>query len=411
MANDLAMIMDMLLDRYERSRHYREPGASPRGVFIRYDRATMPDYWDERRGDRRAELNQATRELAARGLVRVRASAYSREEIERVDLDVSRVSEAYAVAGRIPRRRQEAELARTAEGWGARWPDPADWRRQFCERVETAVQTGEPLPAGLRHDSGALLEELCRVLEYLGPSGLAEEVPRRIFSQRALGDSKRFEAIQGSVVRLLREFWSGALPADDRDALAELGVVENPQHVFIAGPVVLDGLNVGAVGAEIGLPTVFVERCKVTSVEADTVITVENLTSFHQLVRCLPARTVAVYLGGYHNRVRRRMLLKLAEAGVDQFRHWGDIDLGGFGIFVHLRRVTGLPLTPWLMDEETFRSHADRGKTFGDGYRRKLEALLKDPEYECFYQAMGEMLEVERTVEQEAVDPASYGME
>jgi len=267
------------------------------------------------------------------------------------------------------------------------------------------VEAFEPAPARLSPDDAPLLEELCLVLEALGPGGLPEEEPRRLFSQRVLGSSKRLEAIQGRLVRVLRDFFPAPLPEEDREALAELGIVENPQHVLVAGPVVIAGLDIGSTGSDVGLSAPFVRRCTITAVDADRVITVENLTSFHQLVSILPPRTVAVYLGGYPGPVRRGFLQKLATVRPLAFFHWGDIDLGGFRIFVHLKEQTGLPLEPMLMGLETYRQHMAGGQPFEDGYGRQLAALLDQSAYALFWPVIREMLAEGRRVEQEAVSP------
>lgn len=404
MSGDVPLILNLLLDRFERSKHYRATGASSRAVFIRYDQETLPDYWDEAQGQRRAELNAATALLAAQQVVRVRHSRYSREEIERVDLSLEALGRAYELAERMPLRSREEALAAVAEAWIRLWPEPEDWRRRFAESVRAAVAQFERLPAGLRPDEANLLEDLCRIADALGPSGLTAELPRRVFSQRVLGDSKRLEAMQGRLLRLLREFWPSPLPEAEHEALAELGIVENPQHVLVAGPVELDGLDVAITGAGLGLPAAFVDRCAVTGLAADQLITVENLTSFHQVVAALPPRTLVLYLGGYHNRSRRQLLLKLARAGVVRFFHWGDIDLGGFRIFVHLQKQTGLPLEALLMDLHTYDRHAAGGLPFAEPYARDLAALLTRPAFTPFWPVIREMLARRRRVEQESVD-------
>jgi len=411
MSRDEDLILNLLLDRYERSQHYRE-GAAPadtgkasrchRAVFLKYDRKTLPDYWDERRWERRLELNQATEQLEREGLITVRRSRYSREEIERVDLVLERLGDAYRRAGRVPKRTQEERLAAVAGSWAPRWP-AGDWRRQFASAVSEAVASYQRPPARLSPGDENLLADICRVLDALGPTGLEAEMPRRIFSQRVLGDSKRLETIQGGLMRVLREFWPGELPDEDREALAELGVVENPQHLLVAGPVVLDTLDVGALGCDVGLSAPFVKRCRVTSLEADQVITVENLTSFFEVVAGLPPRTVAVYLGGYHNHLRRQFLLKLATARPLRFYHWGDIDLGGFRIFVHLQKRTGLPLEPLLMNRETYCQYADRGMPFDERYAQELRRLLKETAYQRFWTVIEAMLTTRRRVEQESI--------
>jgi hypothetical protein len=98
---------------------------------------------------------------------------------------------------------------------------------------------------------------------------------------------------------------------------------------------------------------------------------------------------VVIYLGGYHQLVRRRFL-KLFE-GL-RFWHWGDIDLGGFQIFVHLREQTGLEVELWRMDLETY-----------EAYGRRLGGLLERREYERFWLVITALLGTRRRVEQESV--------
>lgn len=401
MSDDRQLLLSLLLDRYERSKHYAAPGESNRSISLRFDRATLPDYWDESRWQRRGELNHAAGALAALGLIRIQHARYSHEEIERVDLLLDRVEQAYAQANRSPRRAQEEALATVASSWAERWP--ADWRRTFVQSLVSAVDTFQRLPAGFKPGESELLDEICHVLDRLGPAGLSEEMPRRLFSQRVLGSSKRLESIQARVLRVLREFWPTPLPDVDAEALAEVGVLENPQQVLMAGPVSFQGLSVGAAGDAVGLPSSFVERSAIVALDAERVITVENLTSYYEVVSRLPPRTVAVYLGGYHSRPRRELLLKLDAARQPAFYHWGDIDLGGFRIFAHLQAKTGLPIRPLLMDVDTYLKHQANGMDFGDAYAKEIGALLDHAPFKPLHDTVRAMVSYRRRVEQESI--------
>lgn len=51
-----------------------------------------------------------------------------------------------------------------------------------------------------------------------------------------------------------------------------------------------------------------------------------------------------VYLGGFHNKVKRDFLLYLYQWNPEkEYRHFGDIDAGGFYILEHLKKETGIP--------------------------------------------------------------------
>lgn len=401
MSDDRQLLLNLLLDRYERSKHYGAPGDSGRGVFLRCDRESLPDYWDEDRWQRRGELNQAAGALAALGLIRIQHARYSHDEIERVDLLLERVKQAYAEADRTPRRAQEEALAAVASAWAERWSE--DWRRAFVRSLVSAVDAFQRLPAGFKPGESELLAEVCRVLDRLGPAGLPEEMPRRLFSQRVLGSSKRLEAMQARVIRVLREFWPTPLPSVDAEALAEVGILENPQQVLVAGPVAFQGLSVGAVGDAVGLPSSFIARSAIAALAAERVITVENLTSFYEVVSRLPPDTVAVYLGGYHSRPRRELLLKLHAVRPLAFYHWGDIDLGGFRICAHLQAKTGLPIRPLLMDVDTYLEHQANGMDFGDAYAKEIGALLDQGAFRPFHDTVRAMVSHRRRVEQESI--------
>ena len=144
-------------------------------------------------------------------------------------------------------------------------------------------------------------------------------------------------------------------------------------------------------------------------------LTVENLTSFHEaaglLARSSPVQsTLLLYLGGYHNRARHELLVKLwrwtRQAWKPiRFYHWGDLDLGGLQIFYHLADRTGIPLGPWLMDRETYLNHLSFGATFDQAYRERLQTLVLRPGGEAFRNLLEEMLTQGRRVEQESIRP------
>lgn len=397
------IILDDLLGRYERSAHFQ--GEGRRAVSLRPDRKNLPEYWDDTSADQRLLVHRALADLEADGLIEVKWPRHAAGlEVSRVILRLERLEEAYRRVGRTPRAVLEQRLRATALAWRAGLPD---WGQAFVDDLAGALAGGRPLPAGFAPGEDELLVDVLRATAALNP---ADPAPRRVFSLRVFGASKHFEQqVEGRLVRVLREFHPGGGTTEDwRELLAELGLTENPDHLYLAGPLVLeyDGrtLDLAPFAPDVGLPAGLVAGARVVSLAAEQVLTVENLTTFHLLAARRPERALLIYLGGYHNRLRREFLHRLWQAAPGAaFRHWGDIDLGGFQIFRLLREGSGVPLEPYRMDLETYRAYADTGTPFGADYRRKLAALLDTPGYEVFRPVITEVLRLGRRVEQEAI--------
>ncbi len=139
-------------------------------------------------------------------------------------------------------------------------------------------------------------------------------------------------------------------------------------------------------------------------------ITFENKTNYLDFIR-KTARpdTLGIYLAGFHSPVKRLFLQKVtaflrenAPSGVAYF-HWGDIDLGGFRIFVHLKTEVLPELRPYRMDAETLRRYRDYADPLEPAYARELGRLLERPEYSDFHETIREMLKIGLRLEQEAI--------
>jgi hypothetical protein len=422
-----SFILNALLDKYEQSKHYRTPGQSSRGVFLRYDRSSFPDYWIDSTADYRLEINRVTRQLTQSGLIEIRWAPLAENlVVDRVGLSLQAVDRAYAVANRVPLRARENRLREVASRWLEKWSpggirlldqsdlDPGQWAALFASAVTRAVDDGSRLPVGLSPDDGNLLDEICRVID--AGLKLEQDIPKRVLSLRVLGHTKRLEQIESRFVRVLKEFYPGAGEIEDRaDLMAELGIVETPQHIFLAGPLALRSeagaeIDVAGFTPDVGLSGRFLLDCRIVGLKAERILTIENLSCFYHFLERRPSGALAVYLGGYHSRMQRAFLVKLRDFAQKEspgttFHHWGDLDLGGFRIFRHLRDRCGLPLQPYLMDKATYLSHLHRGIEFDRAYGAKLQALLLDQEYAVFHDVISEMLVQGKKLEQESIEP------
>ena len=174
---------------------------------------------------------------------------------------------------------------------------------------------------------------------------VATDVAVRRLSAQLTGDSKRVEQLSAPIDVLIQG--EVAAPVrDPEDVFNELGLVKFPPTFLISGAlqVCVGDQHVPIDAPYLGFPpsaiTAFAS-CETVAV----LLTVENLTTFHELVgqrQPMPA-AVLLYTGGMPSpswkRVYRLLLTSLpVEARVF---HWGDIDAGGFRIADHLAACAG----------------------------------------------------------------------
>ena len=131
------------------------------------------------------------------------------------------------------------------------------------------------------------------------------------------------------------------------------------------------------------------------------VITIENLTAFF---RWEEEESLMVYLGGYHNSVRRALLQKIYAAFPDAvYCHFGDIDVGGFLIYEDLCRKTGIPFQLYRMDLDTLKEYEKYGKALTENDRVRIEKMLKENPFVPYADVLAYMLSAGIKLEQECI--------
>lgn len=221
----------------------------------------------------------------------------------------------------------------------------------------------------------------------------------REFSIRIFKDSKFFQTIQTKVENLLYEY--GDFPEKDQ-ILPSFNLVKTPTYVNYkgAGKIIISGQTIDLLklSSDIAISSKMLSDIERIEVLGSKVITIENLTSFH---RFNEEDFFVIYLGGFHNTVRREFIKKLYEQNPQkQYYHFGDIDVGGFRILEHLKSKTKVPFMGYYMDIDTLVRYKEFSKKLTQNDRINLERLLIHDEYES---VIDYMLENNCKLEQEAV--------
>ena len=155
--------------------------------------------------------------------------------------------------------------------------------------------------------------------------------------------------------------------------------------------------GIGLSGEDIGRVRIL-ENSKIKKI-----LTIENLTTFF---RWKEKDSLMIYLGGYHNSVRRKLLELLHQSFPEaEYLHFGDIDVGGFEIYRDLCRKTGIPFKTYHMGIEELEKYKSCTQKLTEGDCKRLEVLIKKIESEGGdTRVLQYMKEKGRKLEQEGIE-------
>ncbi len=129
----------------------------------------------------------------------------------------------------------------------------------------------------------------------------------------------------------------------------------------------------GEISGDIGLSTQTLKTLKSVDLKGAGVITIDNLTSFHKYNA---QNEFVIYLGGFHNRAKRDFIRLVGSCNPNtQFRHFGDIDAGGFYILEHLKAKTEMQFIPHNMDRKTLEENSRHWKPLSENNRTRVQLL------------------------------------
>ena len=386
-ANADEVILNALLDKYEASKRFSGQHLVDRKIQVKVT-SLLPQYLDHANYDDFSAINDAIAHLTQAKFVE---SKWDRAKTcTDIMLVLDSLAEAYQYVSRTPKSDTHAALLTLL----ARYQDQNEVLDRFCLAQVERIQANKTVA----FFNGDLLEFERILMAASALFQVRQETFVRDFSVQVFKDSKAFDLISDKVVRLLFDF--GNFPEKDQ-VLSNLNLIKNPTYVNFkgAGLIVLNGqrIDLSRLSGDIALSSELLPDIEAIQVTSQVVMTVENLTSFH----LADGRDrLLIYLGGFHNQVRRDFIRKLyAQNPTATYYHFGDIDAGGFKILQHLRRQTGIDFIPWKMDLETLMKHESFTKPLSENDRHNLNQLLG----QGFDDTILYMLDRNIKLEQEAV--------
>lgn len=389
-------IISRLLDIYERRNGYAKRPEELRSIQFEVSKE-YPIYKDRYDNEKYRDINTAIEKNVAAGLIIAEKDQIGR--YSKIKLNIARVDDCYALLKRtsIPDQCKKVlsvlEKANNAECLliGRIVSD-------FCEQIKAYKK----LPYDLGYDARRVGEVL-QVLEAV--TKLTSETYIRNFSTALFKDSKRFQREYRSTIEsILFNYTDDVVEKDD--ILGYYNLYENPTYVLIKGNARIcfdeSAIELSEMPGGIALSNGSLAGIHKISVKADKVITVENLTTYHD---CDEQDAVYIYLGGYHNTSKQKLLELIYENNGDkEYYHEGDLDVYGFLILKNLIDKTQIPFKPLFMDlgtiERFYRAGLYKNLSARD---RKVITSKKDGQLSAYKDVLEYMLANDCKVEQESI--------
>ena len=418
---DTRVIVNALLDIFE-----RREASSMRAIKVKLRETNLPAYFSQQDPEPRMITNQQMQTLADSNFIQLKWVAGEEHHLlESITLPTPHVPhptprELYTLLNRIPLSNQRSQLESLLLADKFRF-SADDWRARALKQILDKLHAGKsPSPFSLT--ASDFNSDLLSAL--LALSSLQVETPYRVFSVRIFNDTKRFDDLRPALIRLARQANPEWKSFTNEDLLRELNLVANPGYIHLSGNwqfTTFDGeiLSLNSFSPSIGFPAAQISSIQTVSVHADSVLCIENLTSFYEFIRNAHAplttphaplpmshapltmpHAVICLMGNPSPAIRRLLRLISDETKIYL---WSDMDYGGFNILSQLRKQVSASVQPYLMDISTFETHAHLSRPLTQSDRRNLKRLAFTSSLKDIHPIIEHLLKRGLKLEQEAI--------
>lgn len=393
------VIVSKLLDTYESSSLSRGENERTVHVEVRFTKAFLPAYFDESSGEYE-KIHLMMQQLEDRKLIQILWKDDKKGHvILKVRLNVEEVDRAYAYVKRAPKADRVTDNIAMLEGMRKQTDTPVC--KTFIEYLLARLRTNKPVKEFIQLDD---LEETRKLLLAVqAVENNKKQLYLREFSIVTFQDSKIFEQMVGKVHRIFCRFDNEQKSKDLAEWLSEHNIYQTPNFVYLKGEAGIrireEEMHVSVFKQGLGVSGADIDEIEIIkTAQIEKVVTIENLTTYF---RWNEPDSLMIYLGGYHNAIRRNLLKKVYAAFPEaSYYHFGDIDAGGFEIYRDLCEKTGIPFQMYYMNLDIMRRYEKYAKTLTDHDRKRLEAMKGQ---EDLQELIAYMLEHNVKLEQECI--------
>lgn len=385
------VLLKKLLSKYEKSKLSTIGSNKNLKISLKLNEKSLPEYVNEDSYLYEKEINNTIYNLSNKNFIEY---TLNNGRIDKILLNLETIENIYNYLKLdSPKIEREKYLSVTTK-----YKDKGYLTSTFATNVENIINNYK------QHNkyftSPKELEEIFLILDKL--DNQKEEISRRTFSSKYLNDSKRLETILSKIEKIIKECTN----LDTEDILSNYNVYKNPTFIYLKGSITIkinnQIIDLNKLSHELILSSNHLKDLELINLSVDNIITVENLTTFYDY----PINNnLIIYLGGYHNEIRKNFLLKLFNFNKDlNFYHSGDIDAGGFYILNHLIKDTNINFIAKYMDINTLIKYKDYTKELTKEDIKRLTSLKEQPIMNKYLDVIEYMLKYNVKLEQENIN-------
>lgn len=362
-----SIILNYLLDKYERSVISKQGTSLKLKIKVKviklFNKYDSSGYYQER-----LAIDKACNYLNQLHLISYTGDEDDIDEVI-LNLDHESIEHCYKLLSRVsPKSNQQVALNCLNEILV-----DIDWINRFKDEMINKLRDYKSISRYLPLDV-IEIKEIFAVL--LALTKQQEEISFRKFSIKALKDSKRLEEIKGKIINIITDYFDIYFQDED-ELFGYFNVIKNPGFIYLNGNIKIklneQIIDIGKLKSPFSLTTKNIRLLEILEIRDSKILTIENLTSFYDTSL---DDTLVIYLGGYHNTLRRELLLKIYAYNQQlKFYHFGDIDAGGFYIYRHLIEKTNIPFEMIRMDKQTLIKYQKYTKPLTINDRKRLDNL------------------------------------
>ena len=391
-------ILSALMAKYKKSKVFKEGGSKRRVMIKRGEKCDLFSSHDDI--NIKEEFNSAVRYLSSLGLITYTTIDKSKDSLISaiyLNTDKDKIKEASTLLGITPPDENLDNLICDIEETLNILDKSAPFF-QFLNECLVNIKENRHFPQKyFSEDNRADNKDLLKTLVAIEAIS-EDEILEYLFSLRTFGDTKYFkEKVRANLLKLLRAIYSSS-DRDDDELLELCHIVRTPEVIKFKGNIkfILDdgsSLDFSSFSYGAVIDSLSISHITSCSLSVSKIITYENYTNYLHAIKHGDKDTLYIFHGGWESKVKRLFFEKIALAiDKESVYHWGDIDAGGFGIFLELKR-SFKTLKPLNMDRSTLEKYKDKALPLDDVYIERLKKLRKESDYSPFFDVLDYMID------------------